>query len=219
MRSSACTALHCNVNYSHPRAPGEALLAPACPRSHSSTQVAALRGTLTCSSGSSCSALQSPGASALQPSPVRQGEEAPGLPCCSSEPAAPQGRGPSICSSSRPGAHAQLPEPSCPAPGTSSGHVGFTHALGAVQTSCSPLPTAPLQQRKPAPASADLQASPHACPGHHTLFAPSTKSECFETQPGQEQVEEHRNSRDIFRVLMGSEDGKPEGSYTASPPL
>lgn len=32
MRSSACTALRCNVNSPHPRAPDEALLAPACPQ-------------------------------------------------------------------------------------------------------------------------------------------------------------------------------------------
>lgn len=185
------SALPCNVNGPHPRAPGKARRAPACPRRHSSTQVAALGGAYL-PPGQLLLALAEPRYNRQRlPSSALQGQETPGLRCCFSESAAPQGRGPSLCSSSRPGAHAQLRNRPAPAP-------RYPSCAPAEAAAMQGLPMLWEQSRPPAGHCQQhrfsrgnhllLQltstASPHTCPGHHTLFAPSTKSEYFDTQPG-----------------------------------
>lgn len=116
-----------NVNCPRPRAPGEARRARACPRSHSSTQIAALGGTLTSRSGSSCLPLQSPRynrqrllSSALlaQPCPgsERKRPRCPAAPLSQRLPGAgafpfapPAGPGPMLSSGNRPASAPRYP--------------------------------------------------------------------------------------------------------------
>lgn len=195
---SAGTALRCSVNCPHPRArrgaarPGLPAQPPrhadGCPGRHAHRPPGQLLPALAqpAATGSGSSAAP------FSPALPRQGEETPGLPCCSSEPAAPQGRGPSSpCPPAAPGPCSApgtcSPAPAPPCPSCAPAEAVATQGLPMLWSS-----PALLQPTANSTASAEetfhlvLQptstASPHACPGHHTLFAPSTKSQCFETQ-------------------------------------
>ena len=135
---------------------------------------------------------------AFCPAQPRQGEETPGLPCCSSEPAAPQNRSSPFAPPPGPGAHGAQPRgtvlslprgihhvPSAPAEASQAAAAqGLTTLLGEAQTSCSLLPTALLRGRNPPPLRTLFPAS-------LSCLLPQTRAQrqarCSETQPGPHQ--------------------------------
>lgn len=173
---------------------------------------------LTSRPGSSCLPLQSPGttgsgspAAPFSLALPRQGEETPWVRCCSSESAAPQGRSPfPFAPPAAPGhglSSRNRPAPRYPS--CAPAEAVATQGLPMLWERSRP-PAAHCQQHRFSRGNSLLlqltsTASPHLCPGHHTLFAPSTKSEGFESQPGRNRkaAGEHREGRGIFRVFMG----------------
>lgn len=174
MRSSACTALGCNVNYPHPRAPGEARLAPACPHIHSSTQVAALGGTVTSLPGARAAPARpcrAPERQALapqqrpsaQPCPAGRGNAwaalllfwAGGSPGQGCFPLLPQ---PSRGTCSAPGALLPCPRYSSCAPAEAVATQGLPMLWEQSRPPAAHCQQHPLQQRKPTRAPADLHS-------------------------------------------------------------
>lgn len=149
--------------------------------------------------------------SALQPSPAPAGRGNTRGALCSSESAAPQGRSPfPFAPPAAPGhglSSRNRPAPRYPS--CAPAEAVATQGLPMLWEQARP-PAAHCQQHRFSRGNSLLlqltsTASPHLCPGHHTLFAPSTKSEGFESQPGRNRkaAGEHREGRGIFRVFMG----------------